>query len=375
MAAVVLAVVFSLNFIFAVAAIRQSINVTKESELANVAKVVTSSLQDRELIASGSAEIISDQPWVARDMRAGDRSALLKASQPMFERMRSAYGASVLQFFTPPAEAILFVEHPDMPLTDFRATRAMVIAATVHGTSQRGLELGPVGLGVRGIAPVKDKDGLIGVVEYASDYQALLKEISILTGTQLATLVDDDRWNKARQSDKEFIPARDQVIDGRRAVYSTDWDLTSAAVTPDILAPTRGNRTTYRTINGTEYGVLTMPLMDFSGEQIGFVISVRDFAKLRASFVDGVRLAAIRMLLGFFVSFGAVVILFNSLLMRPIADLQRRLRDLVEGRTDVPLGMPWRTDEVGAIFETAEQLRQKLRAQPAVTSRHRDAHV
>ena len=367
--AIVLAAVFGLTFIFAVLALRHSLKAEKDRELANIAKITISAIQDRELIAAGSAEIISDQVWLAQTLRAGDRAALLQGTQHMFERMRSVYGANLLQFFTPPAEAILFVENPAMPVKDFRATRPMVIASTVHGVSQRGMELGPSGLAIRGIAPIKDPAGLIGVVEYASDFQALLKQVSTLTDSQMATFINDDLWNRARQSDKEFTPARDQVLDGKRAVYSTDWDLTSAAITPDIIAPTRGNRSTSRMINGTEYGVLTMPLTDYSGQQIGFIVSVSSFAKLNTAYVDDIRLTVMRLLLGFILVFGWVTILINSLLLRPLGELQDKLNHLIHGNTNEPIIAPERKDEIGRLFETSEQLRLKLRAAAESASR------
>lgn len=358
--ATAIAVVFGLTFVFTAVEMGHSLQAQKDRELANIAKVTASTLQDRELIAAGSAEIISDQAWLAQAMRAGDRTALLRGTQSMFEHMRSAYGANLLQFFTPPAEAILFVENPAMPIKDFRTSRPMVIAATVHGMRQRGLELGPSGLAIRGIAPIKDDAGLVGVVEYASDFQALLKQVSILTDSQMATFINNDLWNSARQTDKEFMPARDQVLDDKRAVYSTDWDLTSAAITPDIIAPTRGDRSTSRMINGTEYGVLTMPLTDYSGQQIGFVVSLFNFTKLNTAYVDDIRLVVVRLSLGFILIFGWVTFLINSLLLRPITDLQNKLRPMVDGQTDEPIITFGRKDEIGILFETAEQLRLKL---------------
>lgn len=360
--AAALAAVFVITFIFALLALRHSLQAEKDRELANVAKITTSAIQDRELISAGSAEIISDQAWLTQAMRANDRAALLQGTQHMFERMRSVYGANLLQFFTPPAEAILFVENPAMPVKDFRTTRPMVVAATVHGVSQRGMELGPSGLAIRGIAPIKDDAGLIGVVEYASDFQVLLKQVSALTNSQMATFIDDDLWSRARQADKEFTPARDQVLDGKRAVYSTDWDLTSAAITPDVVAPTRGNRSTSRMINGIEYGLLTMPLTDYSGQQIGFIVSVSSFAKLNTAYVDDVSLSVMRLSLGFILVFGWVTILINSLLLRPITEVHGTLKHLVHGKTDEPIILPERKDEIGSLFETAEQLRLKLRA-------------
>lgn len=356
---VVLAVVFGLTFYFAVSGQRQSLTDAKQRELADVAKIVQTVLEYQKLMAAGSAEIIADQPWVAQAMRSGDRDALLKGTQPLFQRMKDVYGASVLQFFTPPATALLFVEDPAMPITDFRDTRQMVIAATVQETNQRGLELGPVGLAVRGIAPIRDAQGMAGVAEYAMDFQALLAQVSKLTETQLAVFINEDQWKRARKHDKEFVPLRDQVIEGKRAVYSTDWSTTSAIVTPDILAPTRGDRIVFRKLNGTEYGLLTMPLTDFSGEQIGYIVSIRSFHALNAAYVDAVRQAAIRVLLGFIISLGAVIIVFNSLLLRPVVDLLEKLRKVAKGSGHEPLDIAGRTDEVGQLFGLVEELRLK----------------
>jgi methyl-accepting chemotaxis protein len=364
--AIVLAVVFGLNFVFVAVAQYQTLNTAKENELTNIGNVITAVLQDRELIAAGAAEIISYQPWVAKNLRSGDREELLKHSQTLFGRLRSAYGVNILQFFTPPAQALLFVEDPAMPASDFRATRRMVIAANVQGVTQRGLELGPSGLAVRGIAPVKDNADVVGVVEYASDFQALLKQVSALTDAQVATFIDSKLWNQARKTAKEYTPERDQVIDGKRAAYSTDWDLTTAAVIPEVLAPTRGDRHTLRTINGTDYGVLTMPLVDFSGQQIGFIVCVRNFSVLSAAFVDALRFAAIRILLSFIITFGMVSIIFNSLLVRPVDSLLDKLKELISGRTD-RLFTAEQRKEVDAVLEAAEQFRLKSPPAPNTT--------
>ncbi|MGF7179010.1 cache domain-containing protein [Tunturiibacter psychrotolerans] len=364
----VLATIFGLTFVLAIATQRHSLRATKDRELTNIANITTSAIQDRELVASGAAEIISDQSWLAQAMRAGDRAALLHGTQRMFERMRSIYGASILQFFTPPAEALLFVENPSMPIKDFRSTRQMIVSATVHGVSQRGLELGPAGLAVRGVVPVKDDSSLIGVVEYAGDFQELLKHISTLSDSQLAAFINEDLWEKARQNDVEYIPARDELLDGKRAAYSTDWSLTSNAITPDVIAPTSDMRTTYRTINGTEYGILTMPLMDYSGRQIGFIVSVRNFSNLNTTFVNEMLFTAMRLLSGFILTLGAVTIVFNSLLLRPINDLNEKLRDLAGGKTDTPVAGHGRMDEVGDLYEVAEKIRRKLRSASGVPS-------
>jgi methyl-accepting chemotaxis protein len=356
----VLATIFSLTFVLAIATQRHSLRATKDRELTNIANITTSAIQDRESVAAGSAEIISDQSWLTQAMRAGDRAALLHGTQQMFERMRSIYGASILQFFTPPAEALLFVENPNMPIKDFRSTRQMIVSATVHGVSQRGLELGPAGLAVRGVVPVKDNSSLVGVVEYGWDFQELLKHISTLTDSQLATFVNEDLWEKARQNDVEYTPARDELIDGKRAAYSTDWSLTSVATTPDVIAPTRDMRTTYRTINGTEYGILTMPLMDYSGRQIGFIVSVRNFSNLNAAFANDMLFTAMRLLFGFILTLGSVNIVLNSLLLRPISELNEKLRDLAEGKTKTPIAGHRRMDEIGDLYEAAEKLRLKL---------------
>jgi len=348
----------------------QSLDSAKKTELSNIAKVITSSLQDSELIAAGAAEIIADQPWIAQAFRAGDRAKLQNGLLPMFERMKSIYGAGILRFFTPPAEALLFVENPKMPITDFRDSRPIVVAANVHGVTQRGLEFGSVGLAVRAIVPIKDSAGLIGAVEYSSDFQVFLKQISAITDTKIAIFVKEDLWKKTRRKDSEFTPARVQVIEGNRAVYSTDWNLTSIAVTAEELEPTRGNRTTTRVVDGAEYGILTMPLMDFSGQQIGFIVCMRNVVELKAAFVDSVRLTVIRMVLGFTLSFGAMIIIFNCLLIYPISDLLVEFRLLSDGKTDKPISTAKRMDEIRALFEMLEQLRLKAQVQSNVISRN-----
>lgn len=358
---ILLAAVFGLNFLFVVSAQRSLLHATEEAELENVAKIATSMMQERESIASRGADIVAAQEWVAFSFRAGDRESLLEGLRPMFERLKTAYGVSIIRFFTPPANAMLFVENPSVPVTDFSATRPMIVAANLQGVSQRGLELGPAGLAVRGVIPIKDNKGLIGVVEFASDFQVVLKQISRLTDTQLATFINEEQWKKATEKVKDFHPMRDQVIEGNRAMHSTDWDLTGSVVSYKELSPVRGNRLTYRTVDGKRYGVLTMPLIDFSGKPIGFLVAVRNLSDLNTTFVDGVRQAVIRMLLCFIVSFGGALIVFNGLLLRPVTDLAGKLQALNDGEVDTPLAIPGRTDEVGAMFGAADRLRVKLR--------------
>ncbi|MDR3398575.1 MAG: cache domain-containing protein [Pandoraea sp.] len=357
---VILAAVFALIFTLIVIAQRNALVNTKARELANVSGIVMSSLKDREMISAGSAEIIADQQWVAAAFRAGDRDALQRGLFPMLERINAIYGKSILHFYTPPAQSLLFVENPAVPITDFRDTRPMLVAANVRGVAQRGLELGPVGLAIRGVTPVKDDAGMIGVVEYSSDYQEFLRQLSALTNTRMAAFIRDDLWNNARKHGQQFTPERDQVIEGHRAVYSTDWPLTSAVIAADDLEPTRGNRTNARTRDGIDYGVLSMPLTDFSGQQIGYLVAIRSFAELDAAFVDSVRLGFMRVMLGFILCFGAVAMIFSSLLLLPLNMLLEKLRALASGDTDTSLLIPGRTDEVGALFQIAETLRLRM---------------
>eukprot|EP01037_Dinobryon_pediforme_P016150 gene16150-16328_t len=69
-------------------------------------------------------------------------------------------------------------------LSDFRQT---VVSANKLKSSQKGLELGRAGLGIRGVVPVFYENEHIGSLEFAFSFKSVLQKIKDLTGADKGT--------------------------------------------------------------------------------------------------------------------------------------------------------------------------------------------
>ncbi len=137
-----------------------------------------SNVNSRKEMALALAMSFADRPDVAQALRNQDRQALTATLLPVFQTLQSRYADVYLYVYQP--DGTTFVRIHDLEtygdtVTSFRPD---VVAALETQRPLANVSLGPYRFGVRGITPIFDQGGFVGLVEISMDYAEIFLERS-----------------------------------------------------------------------------------------------------------------------------------------------------------------------------------------------------
>ena len=338
----------------------KSIDAAGKQELQTTANLIQNSIQEQSTKALARADLISRLPPIQQLFRTNNREQLLETILPSFEDQKATFGVADAQFHLPPARSYLRVFTPKDGINeDLSSFRETVVLTNQKQEPQSGVEIGRRGLGIRGVVPVSDAQGPIGSFEIALSFKPVLDALKKVTDFEGGVFVDDKLMSEiATQVDK---PDSERIIGGLRNQDSTNWQVIRSLVSPDQLTKANDVTLNIQKINGMDYGIALVPLLDFKGKKIGVIVAGRDFQSLtsqaRAVLVNNIVLAILQVI----VLTGTVSILFNGLLMRPILALGNLIAN--SARDDVFItvdDLSTRRDEVGQIARSFELLQKRF---------------
>lgn len=288
----------------------------KQRELNSVATLLQNDLQGQMNRAAASASMIVNLPSVKEAFRANNREQLVNMLQPSFLIQRDRYNVLEGQFHTAPAITYLRIYSPeDGPGEDLSSFREMVVNTNKEHEPRKGVEVGRRGLSIRGIDLVKDANGYIGSFEVGSSFMTVLENIKKNTGFEAGAFVDNAIMTKIAT----LLPPPDaeKIIAGFRNVEATNWKVLKSIVTPDLFTSDMDIKTDLKTINGADYGIVTMPIQDYKGETIGIVIAVQNFDVYHDQMTAAVVRAIAFALLQVLVMAGIVIVTISVMFVRP----------------------------------------------------------
>ncbi|HYX13363.1 MAG TPA: cache domain-containing protein [Nostoc sp.] len=337
----------------------QSIDAAGKQELKTTATLIQNSIQEQSSKALARADLISHLPSIQQAFRTNNRNQLLDTILPSFTVQKDRFGVTEGQFHLAPATSYLRVFAPDAPQEDLSSFREMVVMTNRKQEPQSGVEIGRRGLGIRGVVPVSDTQGPIGSFEVALDFKPLLEALKNVTGFEGGVFVDEVLMSTIATLTSKADPER--IIGGLRNQDSTNWQVIRSLVSPDLL--TKANDVTLKieNINGIDYGIALVPLLDFKGKKIGVIVAGRNFQSLtsqaRAVLVNNIVLAILQVI----VLTGTVWVLFNGLLMRPILALDNLIANTARDDVFITVdNLSARRDEVGQIAKSFELLQKRF---------------
>ncbi len=328
----------------------------RTEQLQLVAAVLQRSLEDETRRAASMATLVSDLPEVKERFRGEARDALAKQLGPAFAAQKKSYGVLVGQFHVPPATTFLHLMGVNKPGEDLSAFRDTVVAANRKGEMQLGVEIGVAGLGIRGVVPVSDGTGPIGTFEVGLDFSTVATRAKQTTGFDIGVFVDHKKL--AAIASKLPTPSSDRIVGELRNIEATDWQVIRSVATTDLLAQVHDVRHASTRVDAVDYGVVLVPLLDFSGRQIGVIVATRSFEhyghEVRASVVNALSLCAAQIV----IVVGALLLVVGGLLLRPLRDLAAAFSAHRAGRDGPDLGeLVKRSDEIGALAREAAAIR------------------
>lgn len=294
------------------------IETAKQKELRGTAVLIQTDLQEQSGKGAARASIIASLPSIQEAFRAGDREQLVKRLVPAFTIQRDKYGVREGQFHLAPATSFLRLYDINAGHgEDLSAFREMVLAANRKQESQKGVEIGRQGLSIRGVEVIKDDKGPIGSFEVGLSFSPVLENLKKNVGFEAGVFVDAAMM--ARIATLLPKPDADRIVGSYQNVEATNWKVVKPMVTAEILEDAKDVTVRIRTVDGIDYGMVAVPLLDYKGARIGAIVAVKSFEDYQsmqnAALVRAIAFAALQAM----VLAGAMLILINVLFLHPQA--------------------------------------------------------
>ncbi len=299
----------------------------KLREIGKTGVVLSSALQQAATFSASHAEAIAADEKVKALMKAGDRAALQAYMKPVFDRLSAIGDVDVLHFHDLTMKSFLRVWEPENFGQDLSTFRPMVVAANHDRRLQKGLELGIRGLSLRAVAPILDGDALVGTVEVGVSIKSLTELSKSLSGADFALFLDPT-------ASKTTAPASGPnalAIDA-----TTDKGLFTALDATGLIHLTRAAYTDTADINGRALGMLTSPLIDYSGNVIGVTVVMSDMTPLERHLNQSIVTVGAISLGGLLIVLAFVVVSVRAAVVRPLLALAEAIR--TGDASDVPTG-------------------------------------
>jgi HAMP domain-containing protein len=217
------------------------------------------------------------------------------------------------------------------------------------------MEIGRRGLSIRAVYPVKDDEGLIGSFEIGLSFSSVLSQTKTNTGFDVGVFIDDKLMTEVAKLQPR--PDSERIIGGYQAVEVTDWAALKPLLSPAVFAKARDVSTELLTVNGNDYGLVLVPVLDYKGERIGAVVAVRDFSEFqnqqRWALTGTVAMAGLQIVL----LTGALLIVVNAMLLKPFAAIASASNELADGNPAPDLeDLANRRDEIGGMARSLQTL-------------------
>jgi methyl-accepting chemotaxis protein len=334
----------------------------KKRELNVTATLIQSNIAEQISKASARASMVSSLPSIKQAFRAKNREDIAARILPAMIVQRDQFGVREGHFILPPAISFLRIYAlKDGHGEDLSGFRQMILVANRTGEPQRGMEIGRRGLSIRAVYPVKDDDGLIGSFEIGLSFSSVLSQTKINTGFDAGVFIDDKLMSEVAKLQPR--PDNERIIGGYQAVEVTDWAALKPLISPAIFAKSRDVVVELITVNGNDYGLVLVPVLDYKGERIGSVVAVRDFSEFQIqqkwALTGTVALAGLQIVL----LTGALLIVVNAMLLKPFAAIASASDHLADGKPVPDLeDLATRRDEIGGMARSLRTLANQGKA-------------
>ena len=337
----------------------------KKRELNVTATLIQSNIAEQINKASARASLVSSLPSIKQAFRAKDREAIAARLLPAMIVQRDQFGVREGQFILPPAISFLRIYAlKDGHGEDLSGFRQMVLVANRTGEPQRGMEIGRRGLSIRAVYPVKDDEGLIGSFEIGLSFSSVLSQTKINTGFDAGVFIDDKLMTEVAK----LIPRPDneRIIGGYQSVEVTDWAALKPLLSPSLFAKSRDVAVDLITVNGNDYGLVLVPVLDYKGERIGAVVAVRDFSEFqtqqRWALTGTIAMSGLQIVL----LTGALLIVVNAMLLKPFEAIANASNQRADGKPVPDLDdLANRRDEIGGMARSLQTLANQGNAKDA----------
>jgi methyl-accepting chemotaxis protein len=303
----------------------------EENQFETVEAILSTSLRGAEDRALARAQMVADLPstraiFAGRDAAARER--LLAEYRQMFEVQRDKGGVDQMQFHVPPATSFLRLHAPNLYGDDLTDFRPLVVAVNRDQIGRKAAAIARTGPAMFGVVPVYDlQQQHIGTFEVGIDFGPVLDGLKADYGLELALLIAEEPLRRFGAPEVTAPLLNDSNRVGRYVkTHATHWELLQQLVTSGEVAALDGTERYVQTANGTTYGMVLMPIRNFSGDPMGLVAVAKDFGASRAAAGRSLVLQGLLAVFAIVILAGVILVAVCGMLLDPLMELQQLRR-------------------------------------------------
>jgi HAMP domain-containing protein len=344
-------VLFIFNYFF-------QINLLKEEEKRSIEASVNTAhilLETSTINYQQMANLVSQMPEVQEAINKKDRNRLISLFLPAFNSLKENFGIAQVHFHLPPA--ISFIRFHDLQkygddLSSFRKT-VMQVATTHRGV--KGLEIGVVGLSLRGVEPIFYRGNYVGSVEFGGGLKSEIDKIKKAINADLGVVV-----LKEPLSIWEGLKNVKHVLGEWVSLYFTQQDpkmFISEASLKRAVQSKEKYYTEVVSLTGKEYIVVYSPFKDFSGRIIGYIYIVKEriLSPFKVFTILGINILvylAMLILIALLIGYG-----MNKYVINPIISLTKITDEISMGKVAQKVEVKDARGEIAILAKAIERMR------------------
>jgi diguanylate cyclase (GGDEF)-like protein/PAS domain S-box-containing protein len=218
------------------------------------------------------------------------RAELYTSFQPLFLELNQN-GIEIFHFHLPNSISFLRMHRPDKFGDSLSKVRASISKSQKNLIFVQGYEGGRIKSGFRNIIPIYNKNRLLGSVEISFSEKKLLQELKQVTNNRYSFIlkksyIDGKVWEEWSDIyslsgiDKNFVTLRsyeNSFLMHNRVAYEHVNTLLSHEIENELLKFQRFSK--YIQYEDQDILVSFIPLKDFDGENIGYIVGYKDDTK------------------------------------------------------------------------------------------------
>ncbi|MBF0273369.1 MAG: hypothetical protein HQL98_15070 [Magnetococcales bacterium] len=246
-------------------------------------------LQARMRAMNLASEVMLQSRVTVEAFAKKDRDALIARIEPFFQVLRKDHGVAQLNFWHAPATLFYRAGSPTEYGQDLSKFRKSIVAANERKQKILAVETGLGGvIAVRAITPVTHEDKLVGVLEYASDFNIPLERASTVTGLKWAIGLMKEVSDRVERP----IDNKNDAVKGTD-VYYIYSDNTAGEMMRALNFDPRAKDSSLDKSGKKTVFVKTFPLVNFSGVPTIVISTMLDLTEVYGDLFQGVAIKAV----------------------------------------------------------------------------------
>ena len=322
--------------------LRSIVEEAEDRELRNLFENASAEIQSDQRLAEAMSSLVAGLPPVQSAMARQDRPALASLLDPVYGELRQDYGFRQFHFHLPPATSFYRLHKPEKHGDDLSDVRKTILAANREQTKVRGLEQGPYGLGLRGMAPIAQDGDHQGSIEFGMSLgQPFFDKFQKKYGADIALYM-----NRNGSFERFASTLGDQAVVQRARMQE------ALAGDPLVLR---------HEIGETPMATYMHAVDDFSGDPTGVLTISID----RSHYLEQIAATRNKVLLVMLAAFaiaGAIAFFITRSITMPLRHTVSAMDNVAQGEGDLTHRLPVEgRDEIADLAQAFNQFAEKMR--------------